>query len=301
MTFSPLTKRTITTSGKSSSRRGTRITRVNLHHWASTAGAESRMVDPNADVSTNYLVLSNGDIIGQVPEEERAWTSGSWAADAPAITIETQNANRHVERGDDSNPKSWPVTDAAYKSVIQLLADIAKRYKWGGVGNSNLKGHRDFVQTSCPGGFLWSRMSNIRSSANSVVKGNSPAMKPPTPSKKPAPSKPASSKQMKAVKGKGWAFNLPSPRVQKRVQQGLRNRNRYSGPVDGAFGPNTIKGVQISIRNVGYTGPIDGIPGPNTCYFTQIYAKRFGRYVGPVDKVLGPNTWAGFALGLELP
>lgn len=88
---------------------------------------------------------------------------------------------------------------------------------------------------------------------------------------------------------------------QARVQAALKARGRYDGPVDGAWGPNSIKGIQITIRNVGYDGPIDGIPGPNTCYYVQVYAQRFGDYTGPVDKVLGPNSWAGFALGLERP
>lgn len=88
---------------------------------------------------------------------------------------------------------------------------------------------------------------------------------------------------------------------QARIQQALKNRGRYDGPVDGEWGPNTIKGIQTTIQNVGYTGPIDGIPGPNTCYFVQVYAQKFGDYTGPVDKVLGPNSWAGFALGLERP
>lgn len=88
---------------------------------------------------------------------------------------------------------------------------------------------------------------------------------------------------------------------QARIQQALANRGRYDGPVDGVWGPNTIKGIQTTCANVGYTGPIDGIPGPNTCYFVQVYAQKFGDYTGPVDKVLGPNSWAGFALGLERP
>lgn len=98
-----------------------------------------------------------------------------------------------------------------------------------------------------------------------------------------------------------WAFNPPSTAEKARIQQGLKNRDRYDGPVDGAWGPNSIKGIQITIRNVGYDGPIDGIQGPSTCYYVQVYAQRFGDYKGPIDRVLGPNSWAGLALGLERP
>ena len=86
-----------------------------------------------------------------------------------------------------------------------------------------------------------------------------------------------------------------------RIQAALKARGRYDGPVDGVWGPNSIKGIQTTCANVGYTGPIDGIPGPNTCYYVQVYAQKFGDYTGPVDKVLGPNSWNGFALGLERP
>lgn len=88
---------------------------------------------------------------------------------------------------------------------------------------------------------------------------------------------------------------------QARIQAALAARGRYSGPVDGVWGENSIKGIQTTCANVGYDGPIDGIPGPNTCHYVQIYAQRFGDYNGPIDSILGPNSWAGFALGLERP
>lgn len=103
------------------------------------------------------------------------------------------------------------------------------------------------------------------------------------------------------VPGGSWAFNQPSSDMQARIQQALKNRGRYSGPVDGVWGPNTIKGIQATAANVGYDGAIDGAPGSNTCYYVQVYAQRFGDYKGPIDRVLGPNGWAGFALGLERP
>ncbi|HLP97644.1 MAG TPA: peptidoglycan DD-metalloendopeptidase family protein [Sideroxyarcus sp.] len=97
-----------------------------------------------------------------------------------------------------------------------------------------------------------------------------------------------------------WNFN-PGAADWRRIQRALKARGRYSGAVDGIPGPNTYKGVQMSLRGVGYTGAIDGIPGPATCRFVQEYAKRFGGYTGPIDSQLGPNSWAGFALGLERP
>lgn len=105
----------------------------------------------------------------------------------------------------------------------------------------------------------------------------------------PAPNQP----------GATWAFNPPSPAVQEAIQLSLKHRGRYAGRVDGAWGPLSIKGIQMTVAKVGYAGQIDGIPGPSTCHFVQVYANRFGGYHGAIDSVLGPNSWAGFAAGVR--
>ena len=118
MAFSPLTTKTLTTT-KRSSRFGTKISRVIVHHWAGTAGGIERLVYSSDKVSANYIILSNGTIIGSVPEEYRAWTSGSATADRPSITVEVQNSTRGP---------NWEVSDAAIAALTKLIADIAKRY-----------------------------------------------------------------------------------------------------------------------------------------------------------------------------
>jgi len=111
------------------------------------------------------LIFSDGRIAGQVPEEFRPWTSGSADADGPAITIEVENSS-YQKHGNDSHPESWAVSDAAYNSIIALVADVAKRYGFGEVTESNYLGHRQFSSTACPGGYLWARMGDIRAKAN---------------------------------------------------------------------------------------------------------------------------------------
>ena len=49
------------------------------------------------------------------------------------------------------------------------------------------------------------------------------------------------------------------------VQYRLSQVGLYSGPIDGAWGTNTVKGIMQALANKGYySGPIDGIPGRNT-------------------------------------
>ena len=171
MTFSPLISGTVPNNGKYSSREGRPISKVVQHHWAGTSGGIERMSGPDA-ASTTYLILTDGRILGHVPEEFRPWTSGSFDADADAITIEVQNISGQVN-GNDNDPSSWRVSDAAYNSIITLLVDVARRYGWASVTSSNYRGHREFSSTACPGGYLWSRMDNTRAAAQAVFSGGS--------------------------------------------------------------------------------------------------------------------------------
>jgi len=170
MTFSPLISGTIPHHNKFSSRNGSPITRLIQHHWAGTGGGIERMSDPNQQASCTYVVLSDGQILGHVPEEYRPWTSGSAEADTPSVTIEVQNTGGQVN-GNDSDPSSWPISEAAYGAIVRLLIDVAQRHGWGAIDGNTYLGHRQFYQTACPGGFLWARMDQTRQLANQLLIG----------------------------------------------------------------------------------------------------------------------------------
>lgn len=170
MVFSPLAKGTVPHHNKYSSRHGKPITRVIIHHWAGTKGGDARLTNPNEKASANYILYSDGRLVGQVPEEYRAWTSGGSEADRPSITVETQNSATGGE---------WPVSDAAIKKLTELIADVAKRYGWTNIGDANVIGHRQVASTACPGPYLFSRLPQIRTNANDILKGEVP---------KPAPA-----------------------------------------------------------------------------------------------------------------
>ena len=167
MVFSPLTNGTAPHHNKFSSRNGQKIVRIIVHHWAGVNGGDSRLTNPNAEVSANYILYGDGRLIGQVPEEYRAWTSGSWNADAPSITVEVQNSGV----GGD-----WPVSDAAINKLTELIADLGRRYGWGSISFGNqVRGHREFYATACPGPYLWSRLPQIAANANAQLGGAAPA------------------------------------------------------------------------------------------------------------------------------
>ncbi len=285
-TYSPLTAKVMHTS-KSESRRGNSITGVVVHHWAGTAGGVERLVHSSDAASANYIILSqdgphgkDGDIIGSVPEERRAWTSGSLAADAPRITIEVQNS---------STGGDWPVSVAALRSLVRLIADIADRYGWGTLTTAHVRGHREFQSTTCPGPYLWSRRAQIIRDAQAARGG----ARVPVSHTKPATSKRRSGK----VPGTGitvtadgdfgrWTRTAYQERLKAlgyptgaqlhadgtfghfsvlAEQEWLRRKGQTGHAVDGQRGPHTIRSLQAHLRKLGYTGhAIDGDFGRHT-------------------------------------
>lgn len=181
MGFSPLISGTVPHNGKYSSRHGKPVLKFLQHHWAGTTGGVERMTGPD-QASTNYIILTDGTILGHVPEEFRAWTSGSFDADGDAITVEVQNTGGQIN-GNDNDPNSWPVSAAALESVRRLVGDVARRHGWGGVSAANYQGHRQWFPTACPGGFLWARMDETRAHAQAYYSGGGlvPASVPTTP------------------------------------------------------------------------------------------------------------------------
>lgn len=174
MTFSSLATKTLPHHGKYNSRQGIKIGRIIVHHWAGTQGGDSRLMNPNEAASANYILYGDGTLAGQVPEEYRAWTSGGFDYDAPSITVEIQNSAVGGE---------WPISNAAYNKLIQLIADLAKRYGWGSVNAVRVRGHREFVATACPGPYVFSRFGDIIAKSQALYSGGAvaPAHKPTNP------------------------------------------------------------------------------------------------------------------------
>lgn len=109
------------------------------------------------------------------------------------------------------------------------------------------------------------------------------------------------------AEGSTWSWWEPSGELGKRVQRALALRNdrfggveRYAGPIDGVFGPNTRRGVQITLAQSGlHIGDVDGTMERDEAVGVQEYARRFGDYTGPIDGAPREKSWEGFARGLE--
>lgn len=180
MVQSALTNYVVPHHNKLSSRQGRPILKFLPHHWAGIGGGDARLLDPKQQASANYIIYSNGDLAVQVPEEYRAWTSGSFEADADAITVEVQNESMQVN-GNDDDPNSWRISAAAQNTLIKLGADVAKRYGWGAVSQGNWAMHRMFYQTACPGGFMMAQRPNFINKAHAILMGRGGATAPAAP------------------------------------------------------------------------------------------------------------------------
>lgn len=173
-----------------------KIDRITIHHMAGNLSVETCgriFADPNRQGSSNYGIGTDGRKAGYVGEENRAWTSSSKYNDFRAITIEVAN---------NTLAPTWTVSEAALKSLYELLVDICKR---NGISKliysdnkddrinqrngCNVTLHSDFAATACPGPYLKSIMANICTVVNNLLGAdNIPAPIPqPQPSPAPAP------------------------------------------------------------------------------------------------------------------
>lgn len=146
---------------------------ITVHYMAGDLSVERcGEVLNSRGVSAHYGVGSDGRIGSYVEEENTAWANGNWNSNNECITIETANISNADGR----------VTDAAFNSLVKLIADIAKRNNLGTIEHGkNLNYHSEIVPTSCPGDYLRSKINEIAERANKVNGGETPKPTPVTP------------------------------------------------------------------------------------------------------------------------
>jgi N-acetylmuramoyl-L-alanine amidase len=130
-----------------------------LHYTGMKTGEEAldRLRDPQAKVSSHYMVEEDGRIFRLVPEERRAWHAGAsyWKGqrniNGASIGVEIVNP------GHEFGYRPFP--DAQIAAVIALCADIRSRWQ---IGNDRIVGHADVApgRKDDPGElFPWKRLA----------------------------------------------------------------------------------------------------------------------------------------------
>ncbi len=138
------------------------ITMIVLHYTGmQTADAAiARLRDPEAKVSSHYVVAEDGTVLRLVPEEKRAWHAGKshWR--------HMQGINDHSVGIEIVNPgHEWgyvPFPEEQVEAVIRLVDAIKTRH---GVTRGNIVGHSDIApdRKRDPGElFPWGRLARLR-------------------------------------------------------------------------------------------------------------------------------------------
>lgn len=176
MTNSPLVSYT-KLSPNHSGQRTHAIDTISVHCMAGNLSVETcgaLFANSDRKASSNYGIGSDGRIALYVNESNRSWCTSSKANDQRAVTIEVANTVA-------ADP--WPISDAAYKSLIDLLVDICqrngiKKLLWKGnknliglVDQQNMTVHRWFAAKACPGNWLYEHHGQIAEEVNKRLNG----------------------------------------------------------------------------------------------------------------------------------
>lgn len=134
-------------------RRDPEVNAIILHATAGTdAGAESWMVNPEAQVSAHLHIRRDGSVTRHVDDEHRAWHAGrsEWKGETDLNSVslgwEIGNANDGRE----------PYTDAQYETVARLL----RHYLPQGIDRDRVLSHAQIApgRKTDPRGWDWQKM-----------------------------------------------------------------------------------------------------------------------------------------------
>lgn len=253
MAYSKLTNVIVPASPKNYTKgRNTKITEICIHHMAGVMTAQSCgkiWQNPKRHGSSNYGIGYKGEIGGYVDENNTAWCNSNWASNCRSISIETSN---------DKTGGNWHVSDASLKSLIKLVADIAKRHGMGKlVRGKNLTWHSMYANTSCPGEYLKSKINYIIDEANKINGGSKPA---------PSSFLPSRGYFKKGDKSE----NVSKIATFMRKTFPTYTSAKALGPV---YGDNLIKAIKEFQKRTGLTP--DGFIGPKTLEMLVKYGFKY--------------------------
>lgn len=167
MVYSNLCSGVIQAANYTKGRNGYKVCKITPHHMAGKLTAKQCgyiFANKNRKASANYGIGDNGEVMCYVSEEDRSWASSNALNDYQAITIEVSNSQ---------NGEPWPISEAAWDSLIKLCVDICLRYDfrltYDGTPNGSLTCHRMFTNTTCPGRTLYDRLPELAETVNRLA------------------------------------------------------------------------------------------------------------------------------------
>lgn len=214
--------------------------------------------NPARQASCNYAIGADGRVGMYVPESNRSWCSSSRENDQRAITIECAS--------DATYPYAF--RSVVYSKLIDLCVDICwrngkKKLLWLGEKSKTLEYvpaddemilsvHRWFENKSCPGEWMYSRMSDLAEKVTAQLGGTN------------TPSNPIEDNiVLTECMIPGVVLKRGSRGGYVKALQTLLSAQGFAvGSIDGKFGPATltaVKNFQLVRKLV-----VDGSVGPKT-------------------------------------
>ena len=166
-------------------RGGQEIDRLTVHCVVGQLPAiqVAKMFTPQRKASSNYIIGKDGEVVRNVPEQYRAWTSGTGnkkgSNDMRAITIEVAS----------DTTKPYAFNNKAYSGLVDLAVDICKRYNKHLVWIPNKQQalnyvckkdemlitlHRWFQAVECPGDWFIEHIPNFVETVNKNIVNSAP-------------------------------------------------------------------------------------------------------------------------------
>lgn len=150
-------------------RSGYKICKITPHQMAGKLTGKQCAVNIFGKVgrkaSANYCIGYAGDIVCNVEEENRAYTSSSKWNDCQSITIEVSNSANGTSN----------ITEASWNSLVNLCEDICRRHNfrltYDGTKNGSLTRHNMYANTNCPGNYIQSRLPELARIVNERLDG----------------------------------------------------------------------------------------------------------------------------------
>ena len=219
--------------GNRQSKRKSKISGFTIHHHAGV-NAMREATNPKREVSANYWISNEGDIIPQIDETMRPFTTGhakypaGAASDHRNITVEVSNSPAGVKN------KTWAISDAARTSLEKLIADVFRRHNLGPVRrgrNAGVAVHQDFVSTSCPGPWIMARLDSIIANAERIRSGGAIARPKPVTPTTPKPTTPTKEEGILDMDEKKLA-KLINDQTRTAMISVLQDKDRYSEYTD---------------------------------------------------------------------
>lgn len=122
----------------------TRTTAIAVHYvgnaGSSAIGNRNYFQTTSTSVSSHYIIGLEGEIIRCIPEDEVSWCTNQ----ANSYTISIECCHPHED---------GVFNDKTYKSLVELCADICKRWKLNSLKGGIIR-HFDVTGKVCPRGFV---------------------------------------------------------------------------------------------------------------------------------------------------